>query len=391
MSVVIAAAVRTPIGAFQGAFSGLKASQLGAAAVKEALARAGVSADGVDQVFMGNVLQAGQGQAPARQAALFAGLNQRTQSVTLNKMCGSGLEAIIQASRALQLGDAEVVVAGGMESMTNAPYLVPGARGGLRLGEAKLVDSMIVDGLWDVYNDKHMGSCAELCATKYSFSREAQDEYAERSYRRAQAAMQDGTFAAEIVPVEVPGRRGQVTVVEQDEGPSQVDFEKMRTLRPAFEKDGSVTAANASTINDGAAALVVTTEETAKQRGLPVVARVLGYAGSAAAPEWFTTAPVAAMQALYTRLGWQPSDVDVYEINEAFSVVPMAAMQEFGLDEAKVNVLGGAVALGHPIGASGARIIVTLLSALREQGGKRGMASICIGGGEALALGLELA
>jgi acetyl-CoA C-acetyltransferase len=391
MSVVIAAAVRTPIGAFQGAFSGLKASQLGAAAVKEALARAGVSADGVDQVFMGNVLQAGQGQAPARQAALFAGLNQRTQSVTLNKMCGSGLEAIIQASRALQLGDAEVVVAGGMESMTNAPYLVPGARGGLRLGEAKLVDSMIVDGLWDVYNDKHMGSCAELCATKYSFSREAQDEYAERSYRRAQAAMQDGTFAAEIVPVEVPGRRGQVTVVEQDEGPSQVDFEKMRTLRPAFEKDGSVTAANASTINDGAAALVVTTEETAKQRGLPVVARVLGYAGSAAAPTWFTTAPVAAMQALYTRLGWQPSDVDVYEINEAFSVVPMAAMQEFGLDESKVNVLGGAVALGHPIGASGARIIVTLLSALREQGGKRGMASICIGGGEALALGLELA
>ena len=391
MSVVIAAAVRTPIGAFQGAFSGLKASQLGAAAVKEALARAGVSADGVDQVFMGNVLQAGQGQAPARQAALFAGLNQRTQSVTLNKMCGSGLEAIIQASRALQLGDAEVVVAGGMESMTNAPYLVPGARGGLRLGEAKLVDSMIVDGLWDVYNDKHMGSCAELCATKYSFSREAQDEYAERSYRRAQAAMQDGTFAAEIVPVEVPGRRGQVTVVEQDEGPSQVDFEKMRTLRPAFEKDGSVTAANASTINDGAAALVVTTEETAKQRGLPVVARVLGYAGSAAAPEWFTTAPVAAMQALFTRLGWQPSDVDVYEINEAFSVVPMAAMQEFGLDEAKVNVLGGAVALGHPIGASGARIIVTLLSALRKQGGKRGMASICIGGGEALALGLELA
>ena len=391
MSVVIAAAVRTPIGAFQGAFSGLKASQLGAAAVKEALARAGVSADGVDQVFMGNVLQAGQGQAPARQAALFAGLNQRTQSVTLNKMCGSGLEAIIQASRALQLGDAEVVVAGGMESMTNAPYLVPGARGGLRLGEAKLVDSMIVDGLWDVYNDKHMGSCAELCATKYSFSREAQDEYAERSYRRAQAAMQDGTFAAEIVPVEVPGRRGKVTVVEQDEGPSQVDFEKMRTLRPAFENDGSVTAANASTINDGAAALVVTTDEVAKQRGMPVVARVLGYAGSAAAPEWFTTAPVAAMQALYTRLGWQPSDVDVYEINEAFSGVPMAAMQEFGLDESKVNVLGGAVALGHPIGASGARIIVTLLSALRKQGGKRGMASICIGGGEALALGLELA
>ena len=390
MSVVIASAVRTPIGAFQGAFSPLKASQLGAAAVKEALARAGASAGDVDQILMGNVLQAGQGQAPARQAALYAELSDRTQSVTLNKMCGSGLEALIQASRALKLGDAEVVVAGGMESMTNAPYLVPGARGGLRLGEGKLVDSMIVDGLWDVYNDKHMGSCAELCATKYSFSREAQDEYAERSYRRAQAATQDGTFAAEIVPVEVPGRRGQVTVVEQDEGPTQVDFDKMRTLRPAFEKEGSVTAANASTINDGAAALVVTTEEAANKRGMPVVARVLGYAGSAAEPEWFTTAPVAAMQALYARLEWQPADVDVYEINEAFSVVPMAAIKEFGLDEEKVNVLGGAVALGHPIGASGARIVVTLLNALRQRGGKRGMASICIGGGEALALGVEL-
>ncbi|MFA5550067.1 MAG: acetyl-CoA C-acyltransferase [Trueperaceae bacterium] len=390
MSVVIASAVRTPMGAFQGAFASMKAGQLGAAAVKEALVRAGVEAAGVDQIYMGNVLQAGQGQAPARQAALFAGLSDRTQSVTLNKMCGSGLEAIIQASRALRLGDAEVVVAGGMESMTNAPYLVPGARGGMRLGDGKLVDSMILDGLWDVYNDKHMGSCAELCATKYAFSREAQDEYAERSYRRAQAAMQDGTFAAEIVPVEVPGRRGQVTVVEHDEGPSQVDFDKMRTLRPAFEKEGSVTAANASTLNDGAAALVVTTEEVAAARGMPVVARVLGYAGSAAQPEWFTTAPVAAMQALYTRLGWQPADVDVYEINEAFSVVPMAAMAEFGLDAEKVNVLGGAVALGHPIGASGARIVVTLINALRKQGGKRGMASICIGGGEALALGLEL-
>ncbi len=378
------------MGAFQGAFASMKAGQLGAAAVKEALVRAGVEAAGVDQIYMGNVLQAGQGQAPARQAALFAGLSDRTQSVTLNKMCGSGLEAIIQASRALRLGDAEVVVAGGMESMTNAPYLVPGARGGMRLGDGKLVDSMILDGLWDVYNDKHMGSCAELCATKYAFSREAQDEYAERSYRRAQAAMQDGTFAAEIVPVEVPGRRGQVTVVEHDEGPSQVDFDKMRTLRPAFEKEGSVTAANASTLNDGAAALVVTTEEVAAARGMPVVARVLGYAGSAAQPEWFTTAPVAAMQALYTRLGWQPADVDVYEINEAFSVVPMAAMAEFGLDAEKVNVLGGAVALGHPIGASGARIVVTLINALRKQGGKRGMASICIGGGEALALGLEL-
>lgn len=390
MSVVIASAVRTPIGAFQGAFASLKASQLGAAAVTEALSRAELSVDGVDQVFMGNVLQAGQGQAPARQAAIFAGLADRTQSVTLNKMCGSGLEAIIQAARALMLGDAEVVVAGGMESMTNAPYLLPGARGGLRLGDGKLIDSMVFDGLWDVYNDKHMGSCAELCATKYAFSREAQDDYAERSYRRAQTAMQDGTFADEIVAVEVPGRRGHVTMVEQDEGPSQVDFEKMRTLRPAFEKEGSVTAANASTINDGAAALVVTTEEVAASRGMPVLARVAGYAGSAAAPEWFTTAPVAAMQALYGKLGWQPGSVDVYEINEAFSVVPMAAIEEFGLDPEKVNVHGGAVALGHPIGASGARIVVTLLNALRRRGGTRGMASICIGGGEALALGVEL-
>ncbi len=391
MSVVIASAVRTPIGAFQGAFSTVQASRLGAAAVKEAVARAGVEPADVDYVFMGNVLQAGQGQAPGRQAALFAGLGDDTQSVTLNKMCGSGLEAIIQGSRMLKLGEAEVVVAGGMESMTNAPYLVPGARGGLRLGDSKLVDSMILDGLWDVYNDKHMGSCAELCASKYRFSREAQDEFAERSYRRAQAAMQDGTFAGEIVPVEVQGRRGKVTLVEEDEGPSQVDFEKMRTLRPAFEAEGSVTAANASTINDGAAALVLTTEEVAARRGMTVVARVSGYAGSAAEPEWFTTAPVAAMRRLYDQLGWQPDEVDAYEINEAFSVVPMAAMQEFGLEAEKVNVLGGAVALGHPIGASGARIVVTLLSALKKLNGKRGVASICIGGGEALALGLELA
>jgi len=391
MSVVIASAVRTPIGAFQGAFSTVQASKLGAAAVKEAVARAGVEPADVDYVFMGNVLQAGQGQAPGRQAALFAGLGDDTQSVTLNKMCGSGLEAIIQGSRMLKLGEAEVVVAGGMESMTNAPYLVPGARGGLRLGDSKLVDSMILDGLWDVYNDKHMGSCAELCASKYRFSREAQDEFAERSYRRAQAAMQDGTFAGEIVPVEVQGRRGKVTLVEEDEGPSQVDFEKMRTLRPAFEAEGSVTAANASTINDGAAALVLTTEEVAARRGMTVVARVSGYAGSAAEPEWFTTAPVAAMRRLYDQLGWQPDEVDAYEINEAFSVVPMAAMQEFGLEAEKVNVLGGAVALGHPIGASGARIVVTLLSALKKLNGKRGVASICIGGGEALALGLELA
>lgn len=390
MSIVIASAARTPIGAFQGAFSSLKAGQLGAAAIKEAVARANVGPADVEYVYMGNVLQAGQGQAPARQAALFAGLDQGVQTVTLNKMCGSGLEAIIQAARALKVGDAKVAVAGGMESMTNAPYLVPGARGGLRLGNSQIIDSMVFDGLWDVYNDKHMGSCAELCASKYKFTRQAQDEFAERSYRRAQQAISSGAAAAEIVPVEVAGRKGQVTVVEHDEGPAQVDFEKMRGLRPAFEKEGSVTAANASTINDGAAALVMTTAEEARQRGMPVVARLLGYAGSAAQPEWFTTAPVAAMRRLYDQVGWQPEDVDAYEINEAFSVVPMAAMAEFGLPAEKVNVLGGAVALGHPIGASGARIVVTLLNALNRTGGKRGMASICIGGGEALALALEL-
>jgi len=391
MTVVIASAVRTPIGAFQGAFAPLKAGQLGAVAVKEAVRRAQLAPDDVDLVLLGNVLQAGQGQAPARQAAIFAGLPEATPAVTINKMCGSGLEALIQAARAVALGDAEVVVAGGMESMTNAPYLLPGARGGLRLGNATVVDSMVHDGLWDAYEDKHMGSCAELCAAKYAFTRQEQDVYAERSYRRAQAAAGDGTFALESVPVEVPGRRGAVTLVEHDEGPSQVDFDKMRTLRPAFEKDGTVTAANASTLNDGAAALVVTTEEAARRRGMPVVARVRGYAGHAVAPEWFTVAPVGAMRKLYDRVGWTPADVDLYEINEAFSVVPMAAMREFSLDEARVNVHGGAVALGHPIGASGARIVVTLLNAMAKHGKARGMASICIGGGEALALAVERA
>lgn len=390
MNLVISSAVRTPIGAFQGAFATVPAARLGAAAVAEAVRRAGVAPDGVDAVLLGNVLQAGQGQAPARQAAIHAGLSQATPAVTLNKMCGSGLESVIQAGRAVLTGDAEVVVAGGMESMTNAPYLTLGARAGLRLGDAKLVDSLIHDGLWDAYGDKHMGSCAELCAAKYSFSRAAQDEYAERSYRRAQAAVEGGTFAAEIVPVEVAGRRGTVRV-EHDEGPSQVDFEKMLKLRPAFEPTGTITAANASTLNDGAAALVVTSEGVATSRGMPVLARIHGWAGAAVAPEWFTVAPVEATRKLFAKLGWTPESVDLFEVNEAFSVVPMAVMAEFGLSAARVNVLGGAVALGHPIGASGARILVTLMNALRLSGKRRGVASICIGGGEGLALGLELA
>jgi len=390
MRLVISSAVRTPIGAFQGAFSTVTAAELGAAAVAEAVRRAGVAPGGVDLALMGNVLQAGQGQAPGRQAAIKGGLGAATPAVTLNKMCGSGLEAVIQAGRAIMVGDAEVVVAGGMESMTNAPYLVPGARAGLRLGDAKLIDSMIKDGLWDAYGDKHMGSCAELCASKYSFSREAQDAYAERSYRRAQAAVEDGTFAAEIVPVEVAGRRGSVTI-EHDEGPAQVDFEKMPRLRPAFEATGTVTAANASTLNDGAAALVVTSEEVAAARSMPVLARVHGWAGAALEPEWFTVAPVEATKRLLDKLGWSAASVDLFEVNEAFSVVPMAVMEEFGLSPDVVNVHGGAVALGHPIGASGARILVTLINALRLKGKKRGVASICIGGGEGLALGLELA
>lgn len=391
MRAVIAAAARTPIGAFQGRLAPLKAGELGAVAIEGAVARAGLTPGDVDAVFMGNVLQAGQGQAPARQAAIYAGLDVRTPSVTINKMCGSGLEAVIQAVRAVLLGDARVVVAGGMESMTNAPYLLPGARGGLRLGDAKVVDSLIHDGLWDVYNDKHMGSCAELCATKYRFSRAEQDEFAARSYRRSQAATEDGTFAAEIVPVQVKGRKGEVTTVERDEGPYQVDFEKMPKLRPAFEQEGTVTAGNASTINDGAAALVVTSDEVARQRGLPVLATIEGYAAHGEQPEWFTTAPVGATRSLLGKLGWQPDDVDVYEVNEAFAVVPMALMKELDLAAENVNVFGGAVALGHPIGASGARILVTLLSAMRARSAGRGVASICIGGGEALAMGLSAA
>ena len=391
MNVVIASAVRTPIASFQGAFASLTAPTLGAAAIKEAVRRAKLAPEDVDLVLMGNVLSAGIGQAPARQAAIYAGLPDTTPAVTLNKMCGSGLEALIQAARAVALGDADIVVAGGMESMTNAPYLLPGARGGLRMGDANLIDSMVHDGLWDAYNDKHMGSCAEMCAEKYDFTREAQDAFAKCSYERAQAATKEGRFDAEIVSVEVAGRKGDVTVVSEDEEPGRVKFDKMPHLRPVFEKGGTVTAANASTINDGAAALVVCSEDTAKARGLPILATVRGNSVNAHDPAWFTTAPVGAMRKLFDKLEWSPDEVDLFEINEAFAVVPMAATQEFGLDASKVNVNGGAVALGHPVGASGARIVTTLLHALKNRGGGRGVAAICIGGGEALALGLEVA
>jgi acetyl-CoA C-acetyltransferase len=389
MPVVIASAARTAIAAHHGGFSMLSAPSLGAAALRGALARAGVEPGEVDLVLMGQVLSAGVGQAPARQAARLGGLPDSVPAVTVNKMCGSGLETVIQGVRAILVGDARVVVAGGMESMTNAPYLLPGARGGLRLGHGAVVDSILRDGLLDAYDEEHMGSCAEWCARTYAFTRHDQDDYAIRSYRRAQAAIASGASAREIVPVEVPGRRGAVTVVDADEGPGRADLDRLPTLRPAFRPDGTITAGNASSLNDGAAALVLVDEATARARGWPVRARILASSVHAQLPAEYTTAPIGAMRTLYARLGWAPADVDLYEINEAFAVVPMAAMLAFDLDPERVNVFGGAVSLGHPIGVSGARILVTLLNALEERGGRRGMASICIGGGEALALALE--
>jgi acetyl-CoA C-acetyltransferase len=390
MSIVIASAVRTPIGSLQGSLSSLKASELGAIGVKEAVQRAKVSAKDIDLILMGNVLSAGMGQAPARQAALYAGLGDSVPAVTLNKMCGSGLEAIIQAARALSLGDATIAVAGGMESMSNAPYLIPGARAGLRMGHKQLLDSMILDGLWDVYNDKHMGACADMCAAKYNISREQQDEFAVASYQRANEATRKKHFADEVINVEIKGRKGEVTLVSEDEGPKTAKYDKIPTLKPAFEKDGTVTAANASTVNDGASAVVLTTADIAKEKDLTMLARIEGYASHAHAPEWFTTAPVTAIQKLLQKLSWTLDSVDLFEINEAFAVVVLTAMKELNIPHNKVNVHGGAVALGHPIGASGARIVTTLIHALKQQGKKRGVAAICIGGGEALALGLEL-
>lgn len=390
MAIVITAAGRSPLGALQGSLAPLPAPDLAAQVVKELVGRIGVTGTDIDHALIGNVLSAGQGQAPARQVTIKAGLGDSVPAVTLNKMCGSGLETVIQASRLIGSGEARLVLAGGTESMSNAPYLLPGARAGLRLGDGKIVDSLIHDGLWDVYNQKHMGSCAELCAGKYGFTREEQDAFAVRSYERAQAAAAAGDFAAETVNIQVPGRRGQVTEVSRDEGPDQVNFEKLPTLRPAFEQDGTITAANASTINDGAAALFLADGVAARERGWEPLGEIKGWSAHAHEPEWFTTAPVTAMQKLLERLDWSAADVDLYEINEAFSVVPLAAMKELDLPADKVNVRGGAVALGHPIGASGARILVTLLSALRARGGGRGMASICIGGGEALALAVEV-
>jgi acetyl-CoA C-acetyltransferase len=388
--IVILSATRTPLGAFRGTLAALPAPRLGATAIQGALARSRVAPAEVTDVFMGNVIQAGVGQAPARQAAIFAGLPSSTRCVTVHKVCGSGLESVILGSRALTVGEASIAVAGGMENMSAAPYLLPNAREGFRLGNQQVVDALIHDGLWDPYNQIHMGNCAEKCAEKYAFTREQQDAYAVESFRRANAAQADGRFAEEITAVEAKDAKGNVTRVERDEGPARVNYEKIPTLRPAFEKGGTITAANASTINDGAAALVLATAEHAAERGLKPIARIVAFGGHAQDPLWFTTAPIAAAQAALRRAGWGTTDVDLWEVNEAFAVVALAFMRELGLSHDKVNVRGGAISLGHPIGCSGARILVTLLAALRERRARRGVAAICIGGGEGLAACVEL-
>ena len=387
--IVIVGAARTPMGGFQGELAGASASQLGAVAIRAALERAGVGADGVDEVLMGNVLSAGQGQAPARQAAFGAGLPKSVPCTTLNKMCGSGMKTVMIAHDQLIAGNGRVVVAGGMESMSSAPYLLPKMRGGARLGHAQVVDHMFLDGLEDAYDKgRLMGSFAEDCAEKYQFTREAQDAYALASLDGALSAQKEGRFDAEIASVTVETRKG-VVEVSTDEQPRNARPDKIPTLKPVFRKGGTVTAANASSISDGAAALVLMRLSEAERRGLAVRARILGHASHAQEPGWFTTAPVPAMQKLMMRLNWSEEDVDLWEVNEAFAVVPMVAMAELGMPREKLNVNGGACALGHPIGASGARIIVTLLHAMEERGDKRGIASLCIGGGEGTAVAIE--
>ena len=388
--IVIVSAARTPMGGFQGDFTSLTAAQLGAVAIKAAVERAGIAADSVEEVIFGCVLPAGQGQAPARQAALGGGLPLSAGCTTVNKMCGSGMKATMLANDLLLAGTNDVMIAGGMESMSNAPYLLPKARGGYRLGHGQVMDHMFLDGLEDAYEKgRLMGTFAEDCAGLYNFTREQQDAYAVASLTRAQAAIKDGSFEWEIAPVTVAGRKGDVTIAS-DEQPPKANLDKIPTLKPAFRKDGTVTPANSSSISDGAAALVLMRASTAAAKGLTPIARIVGHSTHAHQPNLFATAPVGAMQKLLAKTGWTTADVDLWEINEAFAVVTMAAIHDLKLDPAKVNIHGGACALGHPIGASGARIIVTLLGALKKTGGKRGVASLCIGGGEATALAVEM-
>jgi acetyl-CoA C-acetyltransferase len=387
--VVIVAAARTPIGSFNGALASVPAPRLGAVVVAEVLRRAGVSPDAVDEVILGNVLPAGEGQAPARQAAIFAGLPERAACTTINKVCGSGLKAVMLAAQAIACGDAEVVVAGGMENMSQVPYYLPDGRNGMRLGHGKVLDGMVHDGLWDVYNNFHMGNAAEICAREMSISREDQDAFAAESYRRSTAAIASGAFKREIVPVPVPQRKGDPVMVDTDEEPAKGRPDKLGSLSPAFEKTGTVTAGNASSINDGAAALLLMSADKAAALGLKPMARVLGFAGAAQKPEWFTTAPAASINNALARCGLALGDIDLFEVNEAFSVVSLANERLLKLDASKVNPRGGAVSLGHPIGASGARVLVTLLHELEDLGKRRGLASLCIGGGEAVALIVE--
>ncbi|MGE4233310.1 MAG: acetyl-CoA C-acyltransferase [Bacteriovoracia bacterium] len=387
--VYILSARRTPIGSFLGSLSSVSAPRLGAAAIAAAIKDANVRPDQVEQVYMGCVLPAGVGQAPARQSALFAELPKSVPCTTVNKVCGSGMKATMLGSQSIETQEAQVVVVGGMENMSQAPFYVEGARQGFRMGHQKMVDGMIKDGLWDVYNNFHMGNAAELCAKEYKFSREAQDAYAIESFKRAQEAVKNGSFKNEIVPISIPQKKGDAVTVDTDEGPSKAQFEKMPKLNPVFDKAGTITAANASTINDGAAALVLASEDFVKKSGVKPLAKIMGYAQHAQNPEWFTTAPVEASRKVLKKAGWDTNSVDLFEVNEAFAVVAMAAVKDLNVSEEKVNVNGGAISLGHPIGCSGARIIVTLLHALNARGKKRGLATLCIGGGEATALLVE--
>ena len=387
--VVIVSAARTAVGSFMGELSTIPASKLGAVALKAAVERAGISKESIDEVIMGCVLQGGQGQAPARQAMRFAGLPDSVQAMTIHKVCGSGLKSVMLAAQAIALEDADIIVAGGMENMSLAPYYLQKARTGYRMGNGELIDGMVLDGLWDPYNNMHMGNCAEICAEEYKVSREQQDAFAAESYRRAQKAIAEGLFKAEIVPVEIPQRKGEPLVVSQDEEPGKGNPAKFASLRPAFKKEGTVTAANASSINDGAAALVVMASDIAKDMGIEPIAKIIGQASFAQDPVWFTTAPAGAIKKVLAKTSMRIEDIDLWEINEAFSVVSIVNNQLLELDSAKVNIRGGAVAIGHPIGASGARILTTLLYAMKDTGAKRGCASLCIGGGEASAMIVE--
>jgi acetyl-CoA C-acetyltransferase len=388
-NVVIVGAKRTALGALLGQFTGVPATTLGATAIKAALAQSGLKPEAVSEVIMGCVLPAGLGQAPARQAAIGAGIPVATGALTINKVCGSGMKAVMLGHDAIKAGSASVVVAGGMESMTNAPHLMMASRTGVKYGSTEMLDHMAWDGLTNPYDKQPMGGFGELCSEKYGFTREEQDAFAAESVRRAQAAVANGSFREEIAPVTVAGRKGEVQI-DTDEQPGKCDIAKIPTLRPAFKKDGTITAASSSSINDGAAALVLMSEEQAKQDGATPLARIVAHATHSQAPEWFTTAPVAAISKVLEKAGWKVGDVDLFEVNEAFATVAMAPIRELGIDHAKLNVHGGGCALGHPIGASGARLLVTLIHALKRSGGKRGVAALCIGGGEATAVALEL-